>query len=322
MAERIGKIPFQELVKTAPEANARYVTNLVTGESQEWPYKLVEQPDPTKAVFVAYGGLAGSPSRVEVSYEESLGLSAKRILYYRRPEFGQNFLIEGGEIRVKSGDLDVVYAAAYNAIFVFEDLLNNHSNFTPIISVDCPDVSVPPLAHANFDPNGNGEIPIKVNFLLADFEGAVKGDIEQRRGTFDSRPTYRTNYFSLNKEGRRTVGVSRFEDSTSTFAGKEYSHFHLRFSGWWHDGNARRQLEGSDYAAKISSLNNQLRFARQNTKTGEVWMLSVPEGIQQEAFYGDVINLPMAEFIQKYPVDFAVKKKGERPTWARSSVRT
>lgn len=320
MAERVNPIPFSELIKTVPEATSPYMANLLTGEKEQWPFKLVEQPDLTKAVFVANSGAGyeGSPHKIAVSYEESLGLSAKRTLFYRQPEFSRKSLIEGGEVRIKSGGLDIVYFTALDSPFVTEGILNNLGNFSPIISVDGPNTSVPPLAHTKFKPED--QMPIDVQFLLADFDRAIKGDIEQRRGAFDSRPTYRTNYFSLNKEGRRVVGVSRFEDRTSTFAGKEYAHFDVRFSGWYQDDNAFRELEGSDYAAKVSGLNGQLRLARQNMQTGEIWMLSVPEGIQSEVFYGDVVNLPMADFFQKYPVNFAFKKKGEKPTWTRSSV--
>lgn len=320
MTERVSPIPFSELIKTAPETTSPYVANLLTGKKEQWPFKLIEQPDLAKAVFVANSGLGheGSPSRIEVTYEESHGLSAKRTLFYRTPEFGNKFLIESGDISIKSGELDITYAIAYNAIFVTEDLLNDHSNFTPTISVHGSNESVPPLASAKFDPDG--QMPIDIQFPLADFDSATKGEIEQRRNKFDNRPIYRTNYFSLDKNGRKIVGVSKFEDRTSTFAGKEYSHSDLRFSGWYQDDNAFRKLEGSDYVALASRLNERLRFARQNIKTGEIWTLSVPEGIQREAFYGDVVSLPMADFFQKYPASFAVKKMGEKSMWVESKV--
>jgi hypothetical protein len=317
MPETVSQTPFSELIKTAPEVNSPYTAKLVTGVTQQWPFHLVEQPDPHKAVFATeIGGFQGSPSYVTVSYEESHGLTAKRTVFYRQPEFSSQFLIEGREVKVKSGELEIVYIAALNSPFATEGILNNPNNFSPIISIKGSEVTIPPLAHAKFDPEAR---PVSVEFALADYDAAKKGDIEMRRGKFDNFPTYRFNYYFKNKNGRKVVGVTAFEDKTSTFAGREYSHFELNSSGWYFDGNGLRLLEGSNYAAKISDLNGQLRLARQNMQTGEVWMFSIPEEIQPQVFCEDIDNLSMVDFFRKYPASFTIKKKDEKPKWIRSS---
>jgi hypothetical protein len=320
MVERTSQAPFSDLIKTAPEATRPYIAELFTGETGEWPFTFIEQPNPTKAIFVAKSGRGheGSPSRIVVSYEESTGLSAKRTLHYRMPEFGDEYLVEGAEIRLNVGGIDIVYASVLDSPFVWEDVLKDRSNFFPAIRIEGhkPNAHshIPPLAHVKFDPTG--ETLLNAQFALADFEEATNGDIENRRNTFDNRPSYRTNYFALYNTGRSAVGVSRFEDTTTNFADKEYSHSSLHFDGWYQNiGSDARVLDGSDYKARISNFNSggDIRFFRQNIQSGEEWMLSVPRTIEPVEFDADVSNRLFGDFLQSYPVAFYVKKPGEEP---------
>lgn len=65
----------------------------------------------------------------------------------------------------------------------------------------------------------------------------------------------------------------------------------------------------------------RLRFSRINPQTGESWMFSVPEWMDDRRFNNDIQHSPLTSFFWQYPVVFCVKNRGEERKWFSTHSR-
>lgn len=307
---------FSEIISQAPEFKKPFRANTPFG-IQEWPFKKVEPKKGTsskRAIFEAKSSFAEDtdtdPMLVRVSYEEDYGLQAKKTIALRRfPD--SELLMTSGEIRYSFGEVDIVLAANLNSPFVTEGILSDPKSFEPTISVIAGDKPIPPIAYVEYQPSSR--IPINAQFPCADFQEALNGEVEKR----EKHPaSYKQTYFQWEELVGAKVGITRYDNPN-------YPDW-LQYYRWVTRINSREsvQLEGSPYKGKISWSHDRghwgdgrLRFSRMNPKTGEAWMFSVPEWINQQTFHENIQHEPLRSFFWQYPVIFCVKRRGEDRKW-------
>lgn len=317
MTEKRKFTPFRESISQAPEFKEPFKANIL-GEPQVWPFQEVKSNKDSSADRIVFEAkshftkdMDTDPLLVRVSYEESYGLKAKRTIILRRFSDSE-LLMTSGEIRYSFGEVDIVMAANLDGPFATEGIVGDPENFKPtIMVVAAGDKPIPPIAYAEYQPSS--QIPINAQFPCADFKEALNGEVEKR----ERHPaSYKQTYFQWEELAGAKVGITRYDNPTHPDW--------LQYYRWVTKINSREpiQLEGSPYEGKISWSHDRghwgdgrLRFSRMNPKTGETWMFSVPEWINQQRFHNGIQSERLMDFFWEYPVVFCVKKRGEDRKW-------
>lgn len=318
MVEAGSQIPFRESTSQAPEFSQPFKANTLFGV-QYWPFQEIQTKDDgsirEKVVFEAHGRPSEEtdPLIVRVSYEAPYGLKAKRTIVLRQfPD--SELLIQSGEVRYSFGELDISIAFGLGSPIVTPEIARNPENFKATIGVLVDDEQIPPLAYIDY--HFSSQIPINVQFPYADYEEALKGEVEKREKQGFAPSSYRYTYFGWENLVGAKVGITRYDDPKDD----DY----LRHYRWFTRINSPEpvQLEGSPYKQKVSRSEagwywgeGRLRFSRMNIQTRESWMFSVPEWIDKGQFHNDIQYLPLTDFFWKYPVVLCVKRRGEERKW-------
>lgn len=165
------------------------------------------------------------------------------------------------------------------------------------------------------------EIPLRGEFVNTEYDEALTNGVEERSsGSFVSL-RYPYTYFLWKYLGGIRLGSTRFKNNKSS-----------ELNGFERPANlnpARQYLlRGSPYKAGVyfgyregGGINpgeRTVSFVRMNKKTGESWVLSVPDWIDGHRFMSDLSNEPFMNFYYKYPVVFGVRRPGQEDIWLRT----
>ncbi len=318
MGERNNSVPLRESLKDAPEFTQPFVARTLHG-TQLWP--LTELPvnggeNNQKVIFEALSAPDEElpQQRVRISYESRHGLKAKRTLVERKTS-KHIYTFEGGEIRFSFDDsIQIFYSTTLKGPFIYPGILEDPANFTPAVHVTSGnDPIIPPLAVARYDPTS--KIPIDVRFPNADYKKALVGDVDKRKKQEFNHGSYSETYFQWEHLVGAKVGVSTFDN-------EEHSDW-LQYYRWITQVNnsSSTQIGDTPYKGKLTRTiprfgrDGRLRLSRMNPQSGESWMFSIPDWIDNKTFHSDVQNKRLEDFFSEYPVIFCVKKHGQERQW-------
>ena len=319
MVESGSHTPFRDSIRHAPEVSQPFIANTPVGV-QKWPFKEIKRGKNASSketvVFearsVPHEEL--NPQIVRVSYEESYGLKAKRTLVLVRPS-GSEFLFSGGNIRYESGEIVISYSLNLSGPFLTEDLLRDTNQFeASILVTNAMDPNVPPLAWIQYNPSQ--KIPIDVRFPYADFQQALKGDVEKRERQQFGSASYKQTYFQWEHLVGAKIGASKYDSAIDTTIPMYYAH---RTSI---NNREPVHIKNTPYEGKITRSESRifpgvgrLRFSRMNEETGESWMFSVPDLMDRNMLFREIQHSALRDFFYQYPIIFCVKNRGEERQW-------
>ncbi len=232
-----------------------------------------------------------------------------------KPEPSLTLLL--GHMQYDFGPVSIYYrvmpVSSFHAGYNF--LLNDPNSYKVSIEVmpNSPDLEEkPPLAQVSYT-GGNIKVPLRGEFVSTEYDEALTNGVEER-GT----GSYEYAYFLSELLRGIRIGRTRFENKQRA-----------ELEGFEREAklNPKRPylLKGSPYKVGVYHRfpemgpyrfgESRLSFARMNTKTGEEWLLSVPEWIDNKGFIRNLSGAMFRDFFYQYPAVFGVRRPGQEDQW-------
>lgn len=198
-----------------------------------------------------------------------------------------------GRIVYNKGAVDIIFEAGYRLWLPggltseeIKNSLKDLHDFSVHISVFPANASEGQSSLAKIAYGLNSAVPIITDFLLADYQDALRGNVSRVDLGEKSSPRYiyPETLFGWETLKGAKVGLRRFE-------------------------------EGRIFPRSVSW------DTRINSETGESWFFSVSEWMNNVDFIRDLRGQDLGEFSCSYPVRFCVKRPGEKRQWFSTSSR-
>lgn len=266
--------------------------------------------------------IPGSSSYLQIEYEKSYGLEVKRSMHLlnnpKKKGETRTSEIMNGQVSYNFGEVKIVYGISFQSpLDPLAEQLRDKDLFNAYIMVlpTSNNEKYPPITSASYGWRGV-RIPMHAEFVNADYENALSGSYEKRADRYSSQTNHLKTYFQWEYLVGARVGITAFRDDDG--------YYDKSFSKETKINTQKPPvLEGEQYRAKISHsrghhlapLVGRLRFSRMNMKTGESWMLSVPELVDNKEFMTRLRSASFCDFFWQYPVVFCVKQSGEPRKW-------
>lgn len=266
---------------------------------------------------------------VRVRYDSLYGLKARAFTLFRKilREKRESELLVVGHMEQDFGPVSIVHkiqpVSFLHANYSF--LLQDSSAYAVSVEVYSSNhgFEKPPMAQVAYN-KGDIVMPVRGELVDASYEGALKEGVEERYDSLHQRSNHPYSYFLWQYLRGLRVGRTRFLNRQ----GSELEWFERTATI---SPKLPNLLKGSLYKAGLyyepkrvgpySFGEATLSFARISIKTGESWILSVPEWIDSEALIRSLSVAAFNDFFYEYPVVFGVRRPNQQDQWFKTPGR-